>query len=186
MLTPAQQAIVKAYILADPVMSAKPQNGDGDYEIAELFNAQSSPSFMVWSKNVPVQDIYDAIDWSKYTPVDAADPTVLQTNRLLIIQTKQMNLQNMLQGRETIDASKTKIRAGLRDAVIAIPAGASGAAVVAGGASGATVLATCQRNALLIEKILSTTTATTGSTTANLLDYVGQISYQDVHIARVS
>ena len=131
-----------------------------------------------------MKGIYDAIDWSKYTPSDAADGTAIQTNRLLSIQAKQMNLQNMLQGRDTIDASKANIRAGLRDAVTQLPAGASGAMVASGGTSGSAVLAACMRKATRFEKLFSTGPVTTGSTSANLLVLEGQLSSDDAQTAR--
>ncbi len=185
-MTPAQLQTLKTAILADPVLNAFPNNSDGAFGIAALLNALASPDFMVWRTEVPVTDIFDAITWTNYTPVDSADATVIYSNRLLLIQTKQMNLQNMLTGRLTIDASKVNIRAGLRDAVVALPAGVSGASVSAGGASGVTVLTACTRKAKLVEKILNTGNATTGSVTAALLGFEGTVSYQDVDIARNS
>lgn len=179
-LTPAQQATLKANVLADPAFNGLPQNSDGAFAIADEYNKVASPDFMVWNDKTPVQNIFDAITFANYTPVDVADGTALYTNRLLSIQTKQMNLQNMLVGKETVDASKANIRAGLRDAVIQLPSGTSGALVSAGGASGVTVLTAMTRKALRVEKALNAGSATTGSTTANLLGYIGTVSYQDV------
>ncbi len=185
-MTPAQLAAIKADIAANPDLNAYPNNSDGSYEIARLYNLTASPQQLVWRTDAPVQAIYDAIDWTKFTPVDVPDATSapLATARLLAIQTKQMNLQNMLQGRTTVDASKANIRAGLRDAVVALPAGANGAAVTAGGASGATVLAACVRPATRMEKLLKLSDATTGSTTAALLGFEGACTYQDIDAAR--
>lgn len=188
-MTPSQLAAIKADILASPDLNAQPNNSDGAYEIARLYNLPASPTFNVWRTDAPVDAILDAINWSLYTPQDAADNTATYTNRLLAIQTKQMNLQNMLIGRSSINAAKVNIRAGLRDAVIAVPAGASGAAVSPGGASGATVLAACIRNATRIEKLLATASQgsdTTGTTTARVMGFEGQVSYQDIEAARAS
>lgn len=183
-MTPAQLATIKADILAQGDLNIYPANSDGSFAIAALYNLPASPTFNVWRTDASVQDIYDAINWSQYTPVDAPEATGIYTARALAIQTKQMNLQNMLQGRTTIDCSKTNVRAGLRDAVVAVPAGASGAAVSPGGASGATVLANCIRPATRLEKLLSTGSATTGSTTANLLGFEGSVSYSTIDLAR--
>lgn len=183
-MTPAQLATLKADILASQDMASQPMNSAGALAIAALYNAASTTD--IWRTDAPVQAIYDAIDWSKFTPVDAADGTTIYSNRLLLIQTKQMNLTNILQGRSTVDASKANLRAGLRDAVIAIPAGVSGAAVAPGGASGVNVLTACVRKATRFEKLFATTQATTGSVTANLLVLEGQVSTDDIQTARES
>lgn len=185
MLTAAQLQTLKTELTTDPTGQGYPAMiAAGTFSpIVDSLNGYPTPDFMVWRTDTPVTDISDATDWAKFTPVDAPDLTAIFTNRALVIQTKQMNLQTMLLmgGRSgTLDTSKANIRAGLRDAVIQLPAGASGAAVTAGGVSGATVLAACTRKARRIEKVLSTGNATTGSTTANLLGYEGAVSLDDV------
>ena len=185
-MTPAQLQAIKAAIDADPVLSAKPLNSDGASDIATALNLLANPAVKVWRSEAPVADISDAINWAQYTPVDAIDSTAIYTNRLLSIQTKQMNLQMMLQGRESVNANKINIRAGLRDAVIAVPAGGSGGLVAPGGANGANVLNACVRDALRIEAILAGADATTGTVTAKLLGYEGAIAYQVVEAARAS
>ena len=185
-LTPAQQATLKAAIIADGALNAQPNTADGAFAIADALNLLASPTVTVWRTNAPVQDIFDAIDWTKYTPTDAPDNTATFTNRALAIQTKQMNLQNMLVGRDSVNANKLNVRAGLRDAVIQLPSGVAGAFVTSGGASGVTVLTACTRPALRIEAILSGVSATTGTVTAFLIGYEGTINYQDVYAARNS
>jgi hypothetical protein len=74
----------------------------------------------------------------------------------------------------------------LRDAVVAVPAGAGGSNVSPGGVSGATVLNACVRDALRIEAILAGGDATTGTVTAKLLGFEGAISYQVVEAARAA
>jgi hypothetical protein len=182
----AQLQALKAEILADGVLAAQPNTPDGNFAIADALNALAAPAFAVWRSNVPVKDVFDAINWALYTPVDAPDGTGVHQERLLIIQTKQMNLQNMLIGRDAIDAGKANIRAGLRDAVIQVPAGASGAAVAPGGASGATVLNALTRSATRAEKVLATPNQTTGAVSAGLLNFEGKVSYLDVEAARAS
>jgi hypothetical protein len=185
-LTTAQLAALKADILADGTLAAKANNSDGNTDIAIAYNATAVPDFFVWRTDAPVRDIYDAITWANYTPNDAPDGTALFTNRALVIQTKQMNLQNMLQGRQSIDSSKVNIRAGLRDAVISIPSGTGGAAVAAGGASGATVLTACLRKATRAEKLFNTGNSSTGGVTGALFGFEGSLAYQDVQAARDS
>lgn len=179
-MTPAQLQAIKADIAADPVMSALPRNGDSNYEIARLYNLPAAVAMSVWRTDAPVKLINDAIDYSKYTPVDAADGTTIQTNRLLTIQTKQMNLQNLLIGRDTVDASKVNIRKGLQDAVIQFPAGAAGAMVASGGAAGVNVMNAMLRNATRAEKLLNAGGSTTGTVTANLLGFEGTVMDRDI------
>jgi hypothetical protein len=181
-LTTQQLQTLKTAIAADPVLAAKPNNSDGAFDIAAAMNLPVAAN--VWRTDARVQAINDAINWSLYTPTDTPDGTATWTNRILAIQTKQMNLQLMLQGRDTVDASKANVRAGLRDAVIAVPAGASGAAVSPGGASGVNVMNACIRPGLRIEILLKTGDATTGGVTAAIMGYEGIISYQDVEAAR--
>lgn len=183
-LTSAQLATLKAAILADPVFSTYPLTSGTSYEIAVAFNQLASPTFNVWRTEAPVKYIYDAIDWSKYTPVDAAAENMIGLQRLMIIQTKQMNLQNLLIGRDTVDASKSNTRGGLRDAVIALPAGAAGANVTAGGSSGVNVLNACIRPATRAEKLFTLGPATTGTVTADIMGFEGLLSQDDVQQAR--
>ena len=184
MLTTAQYAAIKADIAANADMNTQPAGSAGTDAILALYNAQSTTD--VWRTEVPIDAICDAIDWSKYTMADSADGTAIQTNRLLQIQTKQMNLQNMIQGRITLNASKANLRSGLRDAVVALPAGVGGAAVSVSGASGVLVLTACTRKANRYEKLFASASATTGTVTANLLVLEGQLSSDDLQIARES
>jgi hypothetical protein len=186
MLTPAQLTTLKAAILADPALNAQPNNSDGAFAIAAALNVVASPQVLLWRTDAKVADIIDAINWAQYTPNDAADGTATFTNRILAIQTKQMNLQLMLQGRETLNANKPNIRLGLRDAVTSIPSGAGGAGVNPGGSNGTSVLNNCIRPALRIEAILVGADATTGAVTAKLIGFEGTVSYQDVEAARAS
>lgn len=186
-MTPAQLAVIKADIAAQPDMNTLPANSDGSYAIAALYNKPSSTT--VWRTDAPVSAILDAINWSLYTPNDAPDNTATYTNRALNIQTKQMNLQNMIQGRDRLDCSKVNIRAGLRDAVTAVPAGTGGASVSPGGASGVTVLNNCTRLATRLEALLAAASQgsdTTGTVTARVMTFEGSVGYQDIDAARNS
>lgn len=185
-MTPQQLQTLKTAILADPTLNAQPNNSDGAFAIALALNLPASPQVTLWRTDAKVADIADAINWAQYTPSDTPDGTAAFTNRLLVIQTKQMNLQLMLQGRETLNANKANIRLGLRDAVTTIPAGTGGAGVNPGGPNGTAVLNNCVRPALRIEAILAGADATTGAVTAKLIGYEGTVSYQDVETARVS
>lgn len=188
-LTLTQLQALKAAILAetDPAFVALRQAG-GTGQMAEFLNEPATPAHAVWRTDTPVADILDAINWSLYTPTGSVDDTALadalitgrRTAQLLAIQTKQMNLQSMLQGRDRLDCSKPSIRLGLRDAVTSVPAGSNGGTVNPGGGNGSTVLAACTRLARRAEKIYATVPASTGATTAFLLTYQGRVSDYDV------
>jgi hypothetical protein len=181
--TTAQAALIQADVAADPVLSLLPHNTDGAYAVAEAYNLLASPAFKVWNTQSPTRDIADAIDSSKYTPVDAAAENSIGTQRLLMIQTKLMILQNYLIFRETIDASKANIRKSLQDAVIQLPSGVAGVNVSAGGVQGANVLNACIRNSTRLEKLLTTGPQTTGTVTADVMGFIGSTSYPEIQAA---
>jgi hypothetical protein len=190
-LTTEQKATLKAAILADPVLNAHPNSLDGAFAIALEVNKFPTPDFLVWMTNTPVQDVIDAVDGSRYTPSDAIPTTTIELSqiyqsRILACQTKQISFQTLVIGRDFINSSKANIRAWLRDSVIQVPAGANGAVLSPGGSSGVTALTACLRKARIIEKLLSTGSATTGTVTGNLLGFEGSISPQDVEAARGS
>lgn len=189
MLTSAQNVTLKAAINADPVLSLIPNTNEGADAVALELNKNPLVDFLVWMTNAPTQSILDAIDGSKYTPSDAIPTTTAELSnvyqsRILACQTKQISLQTLVIGRETVNAAKANIRSWLRDAVIQCPAGASGAMIAPGGASGATALTACLRKANRVEQILAAGSATTGTTAGNLLGYEGTVSYPDVFEAR--
>lgn len=189
-LTLTQKQALKAAIDGNPTWAAYQQNSDGYADLAAVLNVTANPAFSVWRSEVPVTNIIDAVTWANYTPneaVSGSDTDPLLSRKigwLLTSQTKQMNLQLMLQGRETMNCSKATLRAGLRDAVILVPTGAGGANTSPGGASGVNVLNACTRNATEGEKILAGAAEQTGTVTANVLGFEGSLSGADVQAAR--
>lgn len=191
-LTPAQVAALRADILADPVLSALPNDQDSALAIAAAYNQTAVPDLFVWHPSARISNILDTFNLASFTPVDTisesdTDPVISRRmGRLLSIQVKQMNLQLMLQGRDLLDCTLPNVRASLRDALVQVPAGVNGAFVAVAGASGATALAACQRKATRGEKLFATGTATTGSTTGSLMGYVGAITQAQVAQARAN
>lgn len=192
-MTPSQLAKLKAAINANPEWAAFPNNTDGHIDLAAELNKPSSPAVKVWRTDAPVSAILDSITWANYTPNDVVTDSDLgdilsrKTARLLTIQTKQINLDIMLGGRNTFNAAPVNARAGLRDAVVAVPSGAGGANTSPGGASGANVLNACTRDANKVEVALafaSQASDTTGSVTARVMDFEGSVSPQQVQAAR--
>jgi hypothetical protein len=187
MLTPAQQLIIKNYILANPELANQPPDGDGLGVIRDHLNQPSSPAVLVWNVRTPADAIFDTVDMSKYTPSDAADTTVIFQNRAILCQTKLMVLQALLQNREFLNAEKANIRAGLRDSLIQIPSGAGGAYAAAAGASGVNALNACTTNTTIAEALLlSVQSVTTGTVSAGIIGFRGEVSNDDVDAARKS
>lgn len=61
MLTPAQQVILKAYIVADPTLNDQPYDGDGLGYIRDHLNAIASPDFIVWKTSTTSDEYRQAI-----------------------------------------------------------------------------------------------------------------------------
>ena len=183
-MTPAQLATLKAAILADQTMAAKPMTSGGALEIAGLLNAAASPAYNVWRSVTPASEILDSITWANLTPADTADGTATFTNRALVCQAKQMNLQIILQGRDSVASGKVSVRGGLSDALQNVPAGAGGALVDAGWAGAGKVKATITRTASVVEKLFATGNGTTA--TPSTMGYEGPITSDDVQAARES
>ena len=66
MLTTAQLQTLKADILADPAFASIPNNDDGNFAIAAVYNALASPAWRVWKTSVTTSECKDAINWTEY------------------------------------------------------------------------------------------------------------------------
>lgn len=179
-LTSAQGATLLATIQSAPDLNSQPLGPDGAFEIARLLNLPSNPVVTVWRTDAPTDALFDAIDFTKYTPTDSPDNTTTYLNRIMNLQVKQINLQLLLQGRDKVNANKSNVRNALRDAVIQLPSGVAGAFTTAAGVSGVNILTACTRTALRGEGILAGADATTGTVTAKLIGYEGQITSSDI------
>lgn len=175
MMTPSQLATLKAGILADPTTAGYIGAGTPGYCVAYL-NGDST--FVVWQARTSVEKIMDAIVWANLTPSDAPDGTALWTNRNLQCQSKQLNLQTILQGRTLIDGRNANVRAGLQDALTGLPAGAGGATIAAGWVNVKPVL---QRFATRAEVLFSSGTGTSAAPGA--LTWEGWVSNNDINEA---
>jgi hypothetical protein len=181
MLTQAQRATLRTDIVAlsqngQPLATAI---ANEDYQfIADYYNAKQAT--LGWNTETPIKAIRDSISWTSYTQTDSPDSTVIFTNRALAIGIKQMNLQNILSGDVTLDASKAGIRAGLRDSVISLPSGANGALVSAGGVSGVNVLTACTRQSSKLELMFANAAVQTGTVSAVIYTVQGDIYQQEI------
>lgn len=185
-MTTAQLATLKAAITGDNAINTTPQGSDGAFAIAVYLNTiiTSPATFFVYRSNVPVQEIYNQITWASLTPTDSPDATVQWQNRAIACQGKQFNLQIILQGQDTIDASRAAVRAGLQDALTNVPAGAAGALISAGW-TGVRDNALA-RAATRFEKIFATGGNGTTAALAATMGLEGPVAYQDVQTARES
>jgi len=95
-MTPAQQVVLKAAILADPALATQPSDGDGLGVIATALNALASPDFIVWKSSFTPSDARaaiikgasqmdnltvgkrDSLLWLVSETVDCRDPSVQQ------------------------------------------------------------------------------------------------------------
>lgn len=65
-LTPAQLLTLKAAIIADATLNAKPMNGDGYFDIAVAMNVPATPAFKVWKTSVATDEIMrNGFDWTR-------------------------------------------------------------------------------------------------------------------------
>lgn len=178
-LTTQQLQTLKAAILADATAAALYTDGNLD-GLAQWLNAAAAPAVKVWRTEASVNALLDAISFAQYTPAAAADDTILYLNRVLLSQVKQMNLQLMLQGRESLNCSPPNVRSGLRDATVNVPTGTGGANLSPGGPGGGTVLNVCTRTATRAEALLAAAAQTTGPVSAQVLTFEGSVSYTDL------
>lgn len=143
--------------IADTFNAASLGSGDA-FLIAEWYMLQASPDFFVWRTSVPLNEITDAIDWAKLTPAQAIPTTpqldvLVWTAKAMLCQGKQFNLQNLLLGRASIDASRANIRSAFQDSLTGVPSKNDGTNQAAGWAA---VEAIMKRLAKNIEKVFAT------------------------------
>lgn len=185
-LTTAQfNAAVKADIAANSDLNTNPNNDDGAYAIAALYNVSAVPSFTVWCSTIPSSQIFNGIVWANLTPNDAPDGTQVWADRSLCCQGKQFNIQTMLGGQQSLSTGLASIRAGLQDALTNIPSGTGGAIVSAGWV--ALRDGVLKRLATRLEKLLADTSGGNGAAaTPAALVYEGQVTPQAIAAARNS
>lgn len=164
MLTSAQLATLKAFIAADPTMSAIPAGSDGAFAIKDLLNATASPAFTVWKTNVSVDEIMrNGMAW------DRVDNLTVGKARIWDWMTRL----------GTFNAAKVNIRAGIDAAWVGTQADLNVRAMI---------YTHCKRAATVVEKLFADTSGGGVGTDANPATTVfeGLISYQDVDAARNS
>ena len=145
-------------------INAVPQGYQNAGTVAAWYNQTAAPAYYVIRTDAPVSDIFNNIAWPNFTPnfTVTTSTTAQSANQAmvasLLCQGKQMNLQNMLIGRTTFDATRANEAAGLKDATTALPAGANFANIAAGWTN---IIPVLGRQATYAEKLFVTAGANT-------------------------
>jgi hypothetical protein len=162
-LTQAQLATLKAAILADPVLAAKPMNSDGNFDIAVILNSQlATPDFFVWRPSVSVGEIMgNNFDWTRVDNMTVGESRIWEYMTQLGV----------------IDPSKPNIRAGINEAY---------KGTAQDDAMRLAIFGHCQKLATRAQKLFATGTGTTttdaGTGPATMA--VESINASDVEAAR--
>ncbi len=160
MLTTQQAATLKAFILADPVLSAFPLNSDGSYAIADLLNKTAEPAFIVWKTDVSIDEIMrNGMDWARVDNLSVGKARIWEWLGRL----------------GTINAAKVNVRAGIDATWVGTSADL---------AVRAAVYVHCKRPATALEKLFATGAGTDASPATMVIE--GAIGYQQVDEARAS
>ena len=155
-----QTAILKAAILADPVMSQLPANSDGSYAIADLLNKPAEPAFIVWKTDVSIDEIMrNGMDWARVDNLSVG----------------KARIWDWLGRLGSINAGKTNVRAGIDAAWVGTAADL---------AVRAAVYTHCKRPATVLEKLFATGTGSDASPATMVIE--GAIGYQAVDAVRGS
>jgi hypothetical protein len=156
MLTQAQLLILKNDIIADPVLNAYPNTGDGAYAIAMVYNLQAVPDFTVWKTNVPTEAVKQGTVWTEFIGRSAGERDAYQ----------------FMLSNGWINAADPNIRQGIND----IFSGPNGVG------TRANLVAIAKRLATRVEKLFATGTGTNASPAT--MTFEGSLSFQDVLSAK--
>lgn len=153
-MTPAQQALVKAYVEADGTLNALPHSADSAYAIADALTAVASPDYIVWNTKVSIDEIMrNGMDWARVDNLSVG----------------KARIWDWLGRLGTIDSSKTNVRAGIDAAWVGTAADL---------AVRAAIYVHCKRKANILEKILATGTGSDASPATMGLE--GRVSYGEI------
>ena len=174
MFTPAQQAIVKADILANSDLNSKPNTCDGGYAIALLYNVAAVPDYWVWRTSVSKEECVSV------PSTDADGVTVrnfIWTGNGFITRSvgEQTAWSDLFSGSDGANASRPNTRQGFAD----VFTGTGNAAN-----NRTHLLNVFRRKATRLEKLLATGTGTPAAPA--LMTWEGAVTFSDVCLARNS
>lgn len=150
-LTSAQLSTLKAAILADPTMSAFPNDPNGNVALAAYLNELASPAFIVWKNEVPKNEVGKAFVASALAAITAGNND---------------KLANFAAWNDTVNPSRADQRQFFDDVF----------SVAAGAGTRAALQALWRRSATRFEKIFATGTGSDASpATLESIDLAGRI-----------
>lgn len=167
-LTPAQLAVLKADILADPVFSQAAAGPDGAFVIAAGYNALASPDYIVWRTSVTE---------AEFTEQTSAEATNWDwTAYIARSQGERDGWRAMFAGSGAVNAARPNVRQGFAD-------------IFSGSQSNAPAQRThcaaiAKRKASRVEKLFASGTGSFAAPATMAVE--GPISYVDVQLARES
>jgi hypothetical protein len=168
-LTTQQLQAIKAAIAADSVLNAKPNNSDGNLEIAQAFAVTASPDFWVWRSSVGKDELTNS------TSIDGT--TFNWTGNGFITRSagEQAAFRELFNGNNSINPSLANVRQAFAD----IFSGTGNAA-----ANRTHLLTVARRKANRGEKLLATGTGSTASPA--VLGFEGTFTTDEIEAARNS
>lgn len=154
-------AVLKAAILADPVLSAFPAGSDGSYAIAAELNKAAVPEVIVWRTSVAVEDIMrNGMDWTRVDNLTVG----------------KARIWDWLSRLGSFNPAKINIRSGIDAAWVGTAADLAVRAMI---------YTHCKRAATVVEAMFSSGGA--GTTAApTTMTFEGAITWQVVDAARSS
>lgn len=153
-LTTQQQAAFKAAIEAAGYHQTYPNNADGGFAIAAIYNAIANPEFVVWKTRVTRQEVLqNGFDWTRLDNLSVGKARVWS--------------EIFVDG--ALNAAKPNVRTGIESVWVGT---AQDLAVRAA------VYVHCKRPATVAEKLFATGTGTTESPAT--MTFEGAITFQDV------
>lgn len=133
-MSPEQTLALKTDIIAKALPGQPLESlvaGNDWQNVAAYYNADSAT--YVWMPDASRSKIVSAIVAKNLTQADLPDGTVIYTNRVLVCQSRQMNLDFLLPPTvDTLPGNDLGFRQSLQDALIDVPAGPGGALLDAG------------------------------------------------------
>lgn len=164
MLTTPQLQALKAAIAADQALAAKPNNPDGNTEIAAAFNTNAAPEYYVWKSSVGIDEIMqNGFDWTRVDNLTVGKARIWEWMTAV----------------GTVKPNQANVRAG----VLAVFTTAGDLA------NRNAVFGHCQRLATRAEKLFASgsgVTSTDQGVGPSTMTFEGNLSYQDIEQARAS
>lgn len=158
MLTPSQLTTLKTDILNTPALNAFPNNSDGAFAIAALYNLSASPVFRVWRTDVPTKDVKTGVVWTEYIGRSVGE----------------QNAFTLMISNGILNAADANVRQGILD-IFSGPSGLN---------TRTNLTALSKRDATRVEKLFATGTGS--DAVPGTMSVEGSLSYQDVLTARSS